>query len=258
MPKRTIQSVARALDILEVLAESKEKTLGELAAAANLHINTARGLTATLMERGYVKQDGERGRYSLGASVIQLGSGLDEVRALEGEMLPLLQELHRQSGEETVYCSRIAGRELIPVAEINGRHALTVRQEPYSTQQIHALAQGKVAMAGWSDGLIRSYIASQGLPKLGPNTITDPEAFFAEIDTVRREGIAYSIDEKGPGLGGVAVPLHNDRGHAVATLAFGVPMVRFLPDQRHRLGRLLLAAVERASRMPAIRKLPHN
>lgn len=64
---RVIQSVQRAIDILNCVADAEKKiSLREISEKLDLNINTARGLVQTLLVNGYLSKDVEQGSYLLG------------------------------------------------------------------------------------------------------------------------------------------------------------------------------------------------
>ena len=69
-----VQSVERALELLEALAEPREaKGVSELARATGLPVATIHRLLATMVSRGYVRQDTGSHKYTLGSHLIRLG-----------------------------------------------------------------------------------------------------------------------------------------------------------------------------------------
>ncbi len=70
-----MQSVHRAISVLQVLARVGTAGVTELAAELGLHKATVFRLVATLESRGLVEQHSERGRYRLGHGVVQLAAG---------------------------------------------------------------------------------------------------------------------------------------------------------------------------------------
>ena len=79
---RTIQSVDRALSILEVLAAATgEMPLGEIAERAGLNPSTCHHLLGTLVVRGYVGQTPSTRSYFLGARITQLAQFLSSAIA---------------------------------------------------------------------------------------------------------------------------------------------------------------------------------
>ena len=70
-----IQSVSRALDILEAFTASEgELGVTELSRRLKLHKNNVFRLLATLETRGYVEQDRESGNYRLGMKTFEVAS----------------------------------------------------------------------------------------------------------------------------------------------------------------------------------------
>jgi IclR family pca regulon transcriptional regulator len=56
----------------------------------------------------------------------------------------------------------------------------------------------------------------------GPNTLTDPEAFRAELAKIRAAGIAVNNEELAYGLWSIAAPIYSHSGEVVAALNLAV------------------------------------
>jgi IclR family acetate operon transcriptional repressor len=70
----SIQSVDRALFLLEIIAEAGGKaSLTELATRTGLNISTCHHLLATLIQRGFAAKVPGRRLYALGARILYLG-----------------------------------------------------------------------------------------------------------------------------------------------------------------------------------------
>ena len=226
------------------------QSLSQLAANNGLNPNTARSLIRTLQKRGYVKQEHPRGRYLIGDAFLRYRNPMDESQSLTNLMLPKLLELNQRAGGESVFCSRVAGEYLWPIARIDSNHALTVQPGAFVPQMLHVLAQGKVVLASWSDDKMKLFVQSTKLLKLGPNSLTDHDELADELEQIRSTGVAYSIDEAGPGLSGIAVGIHNENRELVITLAYGLPTSRFSDEQKiHMSKHLLQVAGELAGEM---------
>ena len=94
-------------------------------------------------------------------------------------------------------------------------------------------------------------LAELELEPLTERSITDRDAFRAEIDKVRRQGYAVMDEENETGMRAVAVPLLNSQGHAFASLATAVPVFRLgLEALVAHVPLLQEAAAELAARLP--------
>jgi CRISPR locus-related DNA-binding protein len=69
-PAAAVQSVDRALLVLEILAKLGQAGVTEIATELGVHKSTVSRLIAVLESRGYVEQVSGRGKYRLGARVV--------------------------------------------------------------------------------------------------------------------------------------------------------------------------------------------
>jgi DNA-binding IclR family transcriptional regulator len=89
------------------------------------------------------------------------------------------------------------------------------------------------------------------LEPLTEKSITDRDAFRAEIELVRGRGFAVMDEENEAGMRAVAVPLLNHQGHAFASLATAVPVFRLsMEGLEAHVPLLQEAAAELAARLP--------
>jgi hypothetical protein len=71
-----VQSVDRAVSVLEILAQRGEAGVSEVAADIGVHKSTAFRLLAALEERELVEQTQDRGKYRLGFGILRLASAV--------------------------------------------------------------------------------------------------------------------------------------------------------------------------------------
>lgn len=71
---KPIQSVVRAMEILEYMVNHSQCRLQEISEALSLNKSTAYTLLSTLEQKGYVERDPQSPRYSLSISCWQLGA----------------------------------------------------------------------------------------------------------------------------------------------------------------------------------------
>ena len=95
----SVQSVDRALTILEMLAREGEAGVTEIAAELGVHKSTAFRLLATLESHRLVEQDGDRGRYRLGVGNLRLAGATTARLDLVTEARPVCRQLAADTGE---------------------------------------------------------------------------------------------------------------------------------------------------------------
>ena len=127
-----VQSVDRALTILEVLAQVGEAGVTEIAGQLGVHKSTAFRLVATLEAHRLVEQTTERGRYRLGVGVLRLAGATTARLDLVQEARPVCRQLAADTGEtvniavlsesSALYLDQIAGLVRAAAAQL-GRPA---------------------------------------------------------------------------------------------------------------------------------------
>jgi IclR family transcriptional regulator, acetate operon repressor len=197
-----VQSVHRALDVLEALAAAGgTASLGELAAACGLPTPTTHRLAATLAGRGYLRQAPDR-RYSLGSRLVPLGA---DAHALLGERaLPVLRGIAELTGESANLAVLAHGRAEY-VAQAPGRHTMRIFTEVGNRVALHCTGVGKALLAVVPPARASRLIAAAPLAARTAATITDPAALQAEIALTRARGYALDEGEMEVGVRCVAV-----------------------------------------------------
>jgi IclR family acetate operon transcriptional repressor len=219
-----VQSVDRALDLLEALASSgRPLGVSDLAALTALPEGTAHRLLRALLHRGYVRQTPER-KYALGSSVLRLrDAGHGMLAAAAGPALSRLVEI---SGE-TANLAVLEGDLAVYVAQVPSGRALRMFAEVGRQVYVHCTAVGKVLLADLPAPLVRALLARVGMPARTPATLTDPEALLAELDRVRAQGFAVDDGEEETGVRCLAVPVH-DGSRVLAAVSVSGPAERLL------------------------------
>lgn len=217
-----VQSVERALDLLEALAAgSGSQGISELAAAAGLADGTAHRLLRTLVARGYARQGPDR-RYTLGTRLLALGEPAR--RALAAGAGPVLERLVVASGE-TANLAVLDGDAAVYVAQAPSPHRLRLFAEVGRHVSLHSTAVGKVLLSGLAEQEVRAILGRAGLPGRTPSTITEPDRLVREVATTAARGYAVDDGEEETGVRCVAVPVC-DGDTVVAAVSVSGPAAR--------------------------------
>src|ERR671910_2254502 len=96
-----VQSVDRAVSVLEILAREGSAGVSEVAAEIGVHKSTAFRLLAALEERDLVEQNTERGKYQLGFGVLRLASAIPARLDIVRQAQPVVDDL-AQRFDETI------------------------------------------------------------------------------------------------------------------------------------------------------------
>src|SRR5580700_8080750 len=114
-----VQSVDRAVAILEILARDGEAGVTEVARELGVHKSTASRLLAALDRRELVTQDAARGKFRLGAGIVRLAGAASRRLDVVQEGRPVCRALAQQLGE-TVNLAILSGRDALYLDQAAG------------------------------------------------------------------------------------------------------------------------------------------
>lgn len=218
----SVQSVERALDVLEALAgHGGEAGLSEIAATTGLPYGTIHRLLRTLLARGYVRQESDR-RYALGGGLVRLGGIAESMVGVWAQ--PYLARMVELSGE-TANLAVLEGDFVVYVAQVPSPRRLRMFAEVGRRVLPHSTAVGKALLAGRGAAEAMAVFERTGMPRRTPNTITDAARMLAELDRVKERGYATDLGEEELGVHCLAVPVR-DGDRVVAAMSVSGPAER--------------------------------
>lgn len=231
-PRRKIQSVERALGLLEYLAESKEPVrLNDLAKAFGLNISTCHHLLSTLMERGYVSQSPGSRTYFLGSKILELSGSRIGQFDLAGTATEDLRTLNDKTGE-TVHLAAMQGNDLITLLVLESRHAVRVVSGPGGkSEALHATATGKAILAWLPEIEIERILRQKGMKRFTEQTITSEKDLVEELRHVRRDGFAVDNEEFQPGVICIGAAIRDHAGAVLGAFSCSLPTMRADDDR---------------------------
>lgn len=240
---RLVPAVTRALDILEVfLGGADSVSAPELVRALDLPRTTVHELIATLVERRYLVADGA-GRYRLGVRLHQLGSRYAEDLDLIREGRSAAQRVSDQC-QETVHLGILEGYDVVYIAKVDSTHAVRMVSAAGLRLPAHCTAIGKMLLACLPESALDALLSAGPLRAMTPGTITDPAALRADLDETRRRGASFEQCESNSDVACVAAPVRDHSGQVVAAMSISVPLIRWTPERREELHKLIVAGAE--------------
>lgn len=221
-----VQSVERALDLLEFLARSSGWVrISELSTATGLPIGTVHRLLSTLVTRNFVARDSHKRRYALGPAARML-AGTDSPEWNWSEIAaPFLHNLVEISGETANVVVMVRDRAVY-VAQSQSRRMVRMFTELGNRVPLHSTGCGKVLLAYQPDSVLASIITQTGLSAPTHKTITDPDQLRQELEKIRHQGYAIDSGEQEEGVRCIAVPIFDPEGRIVAAMSISGPSSR--------------------------------
>jgi DNA-binding IclR family transcriptional regulator len=243
-----VKSAVRVLDLLELVAASATPlSLSELSRRLGIPKSSNAALLETLVTRGYLSRD-VSGGYRIDHSLSRGWVG-----GLNGRLLtvarPVMRKLAETTGE-TVFLGVLTEEGKVQYLDkVVSAKAVRYDAEITELRPAYATSIGKVLLACLDDSTRAPAIRSQSLRHLTPRTITTPAALEAELDRIRRAGLAVNVDERVVGAAGVAAPIYAG-ARVVAALNLSAPTPRFT-SMRSKMTRAVLSGAAEISRLLA-------
>jgi DNA-binding IclR family transcriptional regulator len=244
-PGASVQSVDRAVTILEILARTGESGVTEIATELGVHKSTAFRLVATLESHGVVEQNEERGRYRLGVGLLRLAGATTARLDVVQEARPLCRQLAAVTGE-TVNIAVLSDRSAFYLDQVAGSSALQSHNWVGQHIPLHATSNGKVLLSGLEPERLKEVLGS--MPAYTSLTITKKSELRKEVERVREQGYAVAVDELEIGLTAVAAPIRNAHGDVIASMSVSGPTFRIAGDRVAEVVDLLVDAAIEVSR----------
>lgn len=243
-PAVGVQSVDRALRVLEILARLGESGVTEIAGALEVHKSTAFRLVATLEQHGLVEQVEGRGKYRLGVGLLRLAGATSARLDVVQEARPLCKQLASATGE-TVNLATLSGHSALYLDQVAGPSALQPHNWVGQHIPLHATSNGKVLMAWLEEGELEDLLGR--LPAFTGSTITTKPQLRRALVSVREQGYAVAVDELEIGLTAIAAPVRNAHGDVISSMSLSGPTFRLNEERVTQVTPLLLEAAEELS-----------
>lgn len=244
----TIQVLAKALDLLEVLGQERAGlTLAELAKRLELPKSSVFRYLVTLEARGYVEKLPETERYRLGLRLFEMGNLVASHFDVTEFALPFMRRLV-ETFRETVNLAVLYQGEVVYLQILESTRSMRMSAQPGQRNLCHSTALGKALLAYLPEAEVRAIIAQHGLPALTPRTITTEEQLWEELARVRHRGYAVDDIENEENVRCVAAPIFNHRDEPIAAISISGPADRMPYAQMELMGKELLAGTRAISR----------
>ena len=230
-----VQSVERALSILEVLSDYNEGLgVTDISEKVGLHKSTVYRLLSTLNHKGYVLQDRESNRYMITLKLFELGNkrveGMDILAASRPYTKQLMEEVNEtvhlviRDGNEIVYIDKVEADNTIRMASTIGMRGL-----------LYCTSVGKAILAQLPKEEIEKIWGDSKIQQLTNNTITNLDDMKRELEMVRLQGYAIDNEENEAGVRCVGAPVFNLYGEVSGAISVSGPTIRVTGDKIVRL-----------------------
>jgi len=226
MEKKIIQSIDRALQVLELFSlEKPEWGITEISKALNIYKSNVHNVLTTLAEKGFVIKNSKTDKYKLGIKFFELGSIVIKNMDLRKIAHPYIEKLSKEFNE-TVHLGVLDKGRVVSIEREESDKSLCSHVEIGKRTPLHCTAVGKAIMAYLSEDEINLIIREKGLEKFTENTITTKKDLENEFKKIRKQGYAVDKIEHEEGVRCVAGSIRDYTGKVVASMSVSGPAFR--------------------------------
>jgi len=230
-----VQSVDRALIVLEILARLGEAGVTEIASELDVHKSTASRLLSSLEDRDLVEQLQDRGKYRLGVGILRLANAVSGELDVVQQGRDICERLAADVGE-TVNVAVRRSRYVVNVDQARGPSAVGTHNWVGELTPLHATSSGKVLLASMPARMRRELLGAAPLTRFTDRTITSVDELDRQLDAVVDDEWVLSVGEFEAGLNAVAAPIRDHGGVAIAALSVSGPVYRLDEARMQEIG----------------------
>jgi IclR family pca regulon transcriptional regulator len=214
--KEFMLTLAKGLAVLNSFGRHRPTmTLSQAAETVRLSRATARRVLHTLVDLGYVAQNGRQ--FALSPRVMQLGFAYISSQSWIDRAVPLMKSLSERF-HESCSAAILEGTEIIYVARIPARRIMSAALAVGSRLPAFHSSMGRIQLGFLDEVEVWRRLKSIRIEPFTPATITDLQALHERIREDRRQGFSIVDEELERGLRSIAVPLVERDGQCVGAL----------------------------------------
>ena len=213
-----VQSLNRALDIIEVLAVKPEGLgVSEIAKKVNLHKSTAHRLISTLAARGYLKKN-NTGNYKIGLKLIESVSCYINSLELQTEARPYLSKITGDLGL-TSHLGVLEKDKVVYIEKMDVVSSIKLYNDIGLRVHAYCSSLGKCLLAKYSKEEVENVLVDCSFIKFTKNTIPSITALHKELYQVRKQGWGMDNEEFKIGHRCIGAPIYDYRGDIIAAIS---------------------------------------
>lgn len=213
-----IQSVERALDVLEELAkDGTSSSLALLAERTGLPGPTVHRILRSLASRGYVIKTA-RGEYSIGGAFFALTAAAG--RSVGAALHDILDRLGQMTGE-SVSVAMLDSDQALYIAHRTSTQSMRQFTQVGNRVSLHATGVGKALLASMDAEHRTRLLQHMRLPALTTHTLVRRSDLETEIERIAAHG--YAIDNEEQELGVRCMAMSIPRNSLFAASVSGPP-----------------------------------
>lgn len=217
-----VQSIDRALDIIEVLSQENDGLgVTEIASRIGLPKSTAHRIIATMAERGYLSRT-DKGVYKIGLKLIEAVSCYINSLELQTEARPYVAQITAELGL-TSHLGVLDGDQVVYIEKMDVFSNVRMYSQIGVRVHSYSCSLGKCLLSNFSANQIRKIMVNCSFMRFTKKTLGSVDELLADLDKVRSRGWAIDDEEAEIGHRCIGAPIYDYRGDIIAAISASGP-----------------------------------
>ena len=232
-PDHPVGTTETSLAIIEAIRSAPGARTTELAETVGVAKSTIHKHASTLVYHGYLRKEGQV--YYPGLKLLNLGETARSRFPAYSRIEEAVRTLQERTEEDVDFVAEEQGR-VYTIAESYHKwekHPGTssgYRAHLGDQYYMHSVASGKALLATYDRAEVEAVIDRWGLPQVTPQTITDRETLFAELEQIDEQGYAIADEEYQKGLKSMSRLVLRPDGDPLGALSVSGPAYRLTEE----------------------------
>jgi IclR family acetate operon transcriptional repressor len=235
------KSVRRVFRIMDLVSQRGENlSAKELARELNTNLSSCYYLLNILADEGYIRKIAGGG-YSIGPTISLLNKGARS--DFDARIEPVVKELAQRAKRHAYAAVLSDGEVMVTQVKAPEKKSYVGVVEGFHGAS-HALALGKVLLAGAGAEYVQGYIDDHGLEAFTPRTIVRPTQLHAHLNKVLMVGVATDFEEFAENLCCYAAPVKGRDGKVEGAIGLSTTLRRVSGEGQQLIELVQWAATE--------------
>ena len=222
---QTINSLARGLQILDILYDHGQIGATELGMLLGINKSSAYRLLITLVHEGYAEQIGDSGKYKLGMKLAKFKSRVLDTYEIHSIIHPYLIKLTQLTGEASGF-SVMKGDKAILIDKCSSPQHIGVNLTVGMEEEMNCTAHGKALLSSFTEEEQRRLISKQNFVRHTTKTLVEIEDILADAKKNAELGYAIDDEENAEGMRCIASNVYDYSGKVVGCIGISCPVER--------------------------------
>jgi DNA-binding IclR family transcriptional regulator len=245
--KKTIKSVIKAMDIVNLIASSpKELGVTEISEALDNGVSATYHLLNTLKECNIIEQDERTKKFKLGLKLWKIGMLAYDKNHISLYIEPYLKKLRDLTGE-TSNLSVLDNNQIIYIGQEESDRLVKMFTKIGASAPLHCTAAGKILLAFQTEDRQKQIVNSIEFTRHTDRTIVEKDKLISEMEEIRHRGYGFDEEEREIGVSCIGAPVFGVNNQIIACISISGPKSRFTNENKEKWINIVLEVSKEAS-----------